>query len=534
MWARGELVAGRYRLDGILTEGGSGTVYRASDVRAAREVALKAIRRVALAPEDFARGFAEEAARALALEHPHVARLFDHGFAEDGTPFLVHELCAGQTLADLLRTRGALPPERVARIAAQTLAALADAHGRGLCHRDLRPAKLLLVDRPDGDDFVKVLGFGVREAAADRQAALSRDGAAFGDPSYFAPEQVHGVGVGPPTDLYALGLVMGEALSGRVLVKAASTEQTAMEQASDKPVALPPQVLQSPLGAIVLRATYKALDRRFGSAKEMLEEVRASGAARPTTEPGSLGSAQTATMPAVADGRPSAIPIERVPSPQHVPPHAGYAAQPTPPLGYAPQPTPPFGYGAPGIGAQPLPPSMAGRAPVAAPRRGAGGGLLLALLIGGGLLLLLGVVGVVIWLRMEGSKPVAAGDAAATSAPAEPGRPPLSSFDEPLLRRLLADDGWTVSQVTTTDGGTFSLLVFQLQRKDGGGVVQLYKYKDATLATTMTKQLESNRSGAASRDGRTILFIVVNRVGGDPRATSRALLATLTGASPER
>ena len=159
--------------------------------------------------------FVREATLVQTLDHPNTVRLFDFGVDEGGFPFMAFELLRGVTLEDEI-AKAPLSPERVARIATQVLKALMDAHARGIIHRDIKPSNVFLVDFAGEKDFVKVLDFGVARRAVEStaQPKITSDGEIVGTPAYMAPEQVKDEPIGPATDLYSLGLVIAEALTG--------------------------------------------------------------------------------------------------------------------------------------------------------------------------------------------------------------------------------------------------------------------------------------------------------------------------------
>ncbi|MEJ7734664.1 MAG: serine/threonine-protein kinase [Polyangiaceae bacterium] len=273
----GHVIAGRYRIEGIVGEGGFGAVYRATQLNIGRTVALKVLQPDLVAQADSESRFTREAELAQRLEHPNTVRLFDFGRSEEGIPFIAFELLKGQPLDDRLKSQGPMPPATVARIATQMLKSLMEAHGLGVVHRDIKPANIFLCDYPGEPDFVKVLDFGIAKALDDGKpggrGALTRVGTAIGTPNYMAPEQVGSGSIGPHTDVYSVGLVMAELLTGQLVFHGDSAVQICMDQLSQAPVPLLPEVLQSPLGGVIHRATQKAPDRRYASAAEMLREL---------------------------------------------------------------------------------------------------------------------------------------------------------------------------------------------------------------------------------------------------------------------
>jgi tRNA A-37 threonylcarbamoyl transferase component Bud32 len=201
------LLGDRYRLGERIASGGMGAVYRAVDETLGRQVAVKALRREFADDPTFLERFRREARAAARLSHPGVAGVYDYG-ERGGQPFIVMELVEGETLAERLAARGSLPWQEAFAIGAQVAAALAAAHAHGLVHRDVKPANILL----GRDGRAKVTDFGIAQAA--QTATLTRTGMVLGSANYVAPEQAKGGHVGPAADLYSLGCVLFEAVTG--------------------------------------------------------------------------------------------------------------------------------------------------------------------------------------------------------------------------------------------------------------------------------------------------------------------------------
>jgi hypothetical protein len=261
----GELLASRYRLEAKLGEGGQGTVFAAMDVQLGRRVAVKL-----LTSHQHTDRFRHEAALAKGLSHPNTVRLQDYGEDEAGRMFIVYELLNGRGLDAVLR-EGPMDEVRVAAIASGVLKSLMEAHAAGVVHRDIKPANIFLCDFHGETEFVKVLDFGIAKAAM--APAITQVDTAVGTPHYMPPEQLRGDAVTPATDLYALGMTMGEMLCGRRLVDGTSAYEVAQKQLSDAAVELPAAVLQSGLGPVVHRAVRKDPKARFDSAAAMLEAI---------------------------------------------------------------------------------------------------------------------------------------------------------------------------------------------------------------------------------------------------------------------
>ncbi len=213
-----EIVDGRYELVGQIGKGGMGTVYRAIQRPIGREVALKLLRRADLSdPDRAARRFVQEARAIADLHHPHVVPLFDFGETADGDRYLVMELLPGESLGEVMRRDRRLGLTRTLGILDQVLDALAEAHGHGIVHRDLKPENIQLGRRGERSDFVTVLDFGIARTVRTSVGSDSRTTIEVaGTPAYMAPEQILGTAIDPRTDLYAVGVLFFEMLTGRL------------------------------------------------------------------------------------------------------------------------------------------------------------------------------------------------------------------------------------------------------------------------------------------------------------------------------
>src|SRR5215204_6904389 len=209
----GKVVAGRYRLETLLGEGGMGVVYRARHVLIDRVVALKLIRPDLRGETHLRAWMLREARAANRVDHAHIIDIHDIGETEDGELYLVMEYLVGTPLSAEL-ARGPMPLNRGVDILEQMGAALSRAHDLGVVHRDLKSDNILLTVRGGRKDFVKILDFGLAALAHDPR--LAPKGAVFGTPEYMSPEQARGEEAGPPSDLYALGVLFFEMLTGQL------------------------------------------------------------------------------------------------------------------------------------------------------------------------------------------------------------------------------------------------------------------------------------------------------------------------------
>jgi hypothetical protein len=205
-----EVLASRYQLESLIASGGMGSVWRAVDLVLDRPVAVKLLRAELAQHADTIARFRAEARHAAGLSHPAIAQVYDFGEASGDKPaFLVMELIDGPPLTDLI-ARGALPAGEVLDIIAQVAGGLTVAHAAGVVHRDIKPGNLLI----DRAGLVKITDFGVAYAVGS--APLTRTGTLIGTPAYLAPERISGQPAGPASDLYSLGMVAYECLSGQV------------------------------------------------------------------------------------------------------------------------------------------------------------------------------------------------------------------------------------------------------------------------------------------------------------------------------
>lgn len=226
------VLGGRYTLLAVLGTGGMATVWRARDEMLGRDVAVKVLSPQHAADPGFLARFEGEARHAAAVSHPRLVTVFDCG-VESGTPFIVMELVAGRTLRQVLDEAGALPPGQAVAIAAAVCEGLEAAHAAGLVHRDITPANIVLNGGVLNGGEVKVLDFGI--ARADGTRAATAAGTVVGTVAYLSPEQASGRPADPRSDLYSLGCVLFEMLTGRPPFTADSAVGLAYRQVHDDP-----------------------------------------------------------------------------------------------------------------------------------------------------------------------------------------------------------------------------------------------------------------------------------------------------------
>ena len=256
------VLADRYELGPVLGQGGMARVHQGVDRQLDRRVAIKVLAPPFDRDDEFVERFRREARAAAGLSHPNIVAVFDSG-SDDGTHFIVTELVEGETLADRLRD-GPMPPPDAVAVAADIARALAAAHALGLIHRDIKPGNVMLL--PDGR--VKVVDFGIARAAGSD--TLTHTGVVLGSTAYLSPEQAGGQPVDERADLYSLGCVLYEMLTGRVPFRADTPIATMYRHVNED--APPPSTIapvQPELEDVVLRCLEKDPKRRFASAAEL-------------------------------------------------------------------------------------------------------------------------------------------------------------------------------------------------------------------------------------------------------------------------
>src|SRR6058998_4226121 len=259
----GTLVDGRYRIERRLGSGGMADVYCAYDHQLGRQIALKMLHRRFARDREFVERFRREASAAAGLQHPNVVGVFDRG-EYDGTYYIAMEYLPGKTLKDVIREEAPLDQLRAIDYAIQILHAASFAHRRGVVHRDIKPHNVIV----GGDGRLKVTDFGIARAGASE---MTETGSIMGTAQYLSPEQAQGAPVDPRSDLYSLGIVLYEMLTGHVPFTGDTPVEIAMKHLSQVPE--PPSKLRSEvphdLDAIVMRALAKDPDQRYSSAEEM-------------------------------------------------------------------------------------------------------------------------------------------------------------------------------------------------------------------------------------------------------------------------
>jgi len=269
----GKTLEDRYAVQAVLGEGGMGTVYRGEHIRLRKSVAIKVLRREVSSDAEIIARFQQEAQSASAIGNQHIVDVSDFGALEDGSAFFVMELLDGPSLADALDEADAFSPDRAIHIGQQLCRGLGAAHRAGIVHRDLKPENIVLIERGGDPDFVKVLDFGVAKVAG--ATTQTKAGKVLGTPHYMAPEQCVGGTIDQRTDVYALGVILYEMVTGRPPFDAEKPLGVLAQQMHEDPK--PPTELDSQiprgLEAVILRAMAKRPEERYATTNEMLADL---------------------------------------------------------------------------------------------------------------------------------------------------------------------------------------------------------------------------------------------------------------------
>jgi serine/threonine-protein kinase len=292
----GRTVNDRFKIAALIARGGMGKVYRAEQAPLGRVCAIKVLNPNYAGEHDpeFHKRFFLEASIASKLTHPNTVTIFDYGRTDDDIYYMAMEYLEGHTLHRAIREAGSFPEERAAHVARQICRALREAHSLGVIHRDLKPANIFLVEHGDETDFVKVLDFGLVKDVSEGKPAeeLTQTGLFMGSPKYMAPEQIRGDKVDARTDIYSLGIIMYEMLTGKVPFDRPNSVNILMAHVNEEPPPLRtmnPNINPSPaIEETVARCMMKDPENRFRSMDEVLAALKRVG-----------GSAMTATVSGV-------------------------------------------------------------------------------------------------------------------------------------------------------------------------------------------------------------------------------------------
>jgi serine/threonine-protein kinase len=292
----GRTINDRFQVLSLIARGGMGKVYKAEQTALGRLVALKVLHPNYNGEHDpeFHKRFFLEASTSSKLRHPNTVTVFDYGSTPDGIYYMAMELLEGRTLHRVLREVGKLPYDRALRITKQMCRSLREAHGIGVIHRDLKPANVFLVRNEDDEDFVKVLDFGLVKQLDDAGTDhLTQTGLFMGSPKYMAPEQIRGERVTAATDVYALGVVLFEMLTGKVPFDRGNSVNTLMAHVSDPVPAIhefaPDAIVPVGVADLVYKCLQKDPQNRYSTMDALLDAIKLSTSGLMNSSLGSTG-----------------------------------------------------------------------------------------------------------------------------------------------------------------------------------------------------------------------------------------------------
>ncbi len=337
----GRVLDGRYEMLERIGEGGMGVVYKARQVSIDRIVAIKMLAPHMAKDPNWVKRFNNEAMACSRLQHPNTIRMFDFGQTSEGRLFMTMEFLDGQSLRQAIATGSPMAPVRVLKILIQCCASLAEAHNLGIIHRDIKPDNVFLLNLAGSPDFVKLLDFSVAKLLQN-DAMRTQAGVVFGTPQYMSPEQGRGMPLDARSDLYALGILAYEMLTGRVPFSD-ENPMNVLQMHMRQPVPALPSEVPPPVRTMVMRTLEKDASRRYQSATEMMQHcqqtfaqlgAQAAGIDLPAQAMAGLGG----PPPAAGEGE---VPIARR---KTAVPGGGYVAPgPPPAAGGAPPGAPPPG-----------------------------------------------------------------------------------------------------------------------------------------------------------------------------------------------
>jgi serine/threonine-protein kinase len=309
----GSIVADRYHVMKKLGEGGMGQVYLAEHVKMGRKSALKVMHPGMKSDVDAISRFNREAANASRIAHPNVASVYDFGETPDGIIYLAMEFVDGPPLTSIIEQQGALPPKRAADIVRQTADALAVAHDMGIVHRDLKPDNIMVARTRDGGDLVKVVDFGIAKAAGNEAQKVTKTGLVVGTPEYMSPEQLSGDKLDGRSDIYSLGLVAFNMLTGTLPFPSDSQQESMIMRLTDRPKTLgemkPDRSWPADVQAVMDRALERDVTARYQNATDFGMALYNAIQRMPETVAAEAG---TALMGAVPPTRVSAAAVPNV------------------------------------------------------------------------------------------------------------------------------------------------------------------------------------------------------------------------------
>ncbi|MGH7655851.1 MAG: serine/threonine-protein kinase [Gemmatimonadaceae bacterium] len=305
----GSVIADRYHVLSKLGEGGMGQVYLAEHLRMKRKSAVKVMHQAMTSDADAIGRFHREASNACQIDHPNVAAVYDFGESGDGVIYLAMEYVEGSSLAKLIADQGSLTVARTAEIIRQVADGLDAAHRLGIVHRDLKPDNILVGTHHDGRDRVKIVDFGISKAARREGQSVTQSGQIIGTPDYMSPEQISGEIAARESDIYSLGIVAFNALTGQLPFKATNQQSAMLLRLTEPPqrlAAVRPEIVW-PRGLQAVLDTALAIDAagRYASASTFATAFAAATGLAPSGGPLASPHADATTIVAQSPGAPA-------------------------------------------------------------------------------------------------------------------------------------------------------------------------------------------------------------------------------------
>lgn len=281
----GMVIQDRYRIESLVAKGSMGVIYKATQQSIGRDVAIKVMHGYLVSDEESMKRYHKEAKAASRLNHPNITTVYDFGVLASGQPYIVMDLLQGKALSDILQQRGQLTPNQTMMVMNQVCQALTEAHARGVVHRDIKPENIVIEELPDGRNIhIKVVDFGIATFAADGEdtiGKITKTGTVCGSPFYMSPEQCDGGKVDKRSDLYSLGIVLFECLTGKVPFDSKDIYQVLTMQVKDPPPRLkkvrPDLQFSDEIELVVNKALAKEPDARYQTAQEFWAELANAG-----------------------------------------------------------------------------------------------------------------------------------------------------------------------------------------------------------------------------------------------------------------
>ncbi len=280
----GQILGGKFRVVKLLGEGGMGAVYEGEQQLGtkARKVAIKTLHKELSSDPSIQARFQREVSTIAELEHPNTIQVYDFGSTPEGQLYLVMEFVQGKSLASVLETGGAMEPPRADAILRQICGSLGEAHQHGIVHRDMKPDNVVLTERAGQKEFVKVLDFGIAKVDEDaKEQKLTQAGMVLGTPPYMSPEQFIGKGLDLRSDIYSVGVMAYEMLTGKLPWSAESPGEWAIQHMTVMPYPIEqlPEGARAPeaMRTAIMKALAKTPDQRFANLKDFYEAFSAGG-----------------------------------------------------------------------------------------------------------------------------------------------------------------------------------------------------------------------------------------------------------------